>query len=646
MKSFFFSPKTPSFSTMTTSNYSLSSDPSSSPATSSPESSIDRCIEEAQALIHKWDSETSAYAKITSLFYDDKSEALHYIKCVNHLHKAMHLLHSHQNPLSSQKLAVAYNLMQMAMKRLQKEFYQILSINRAFLDPESLSTVSRSSTSVSSTISDSVIEDATAPEDDVRVAGDSISELEQVSWLATKDLRSIAKCMISCGYAKECLQVYRTLRKSIIDEGIYRLNLDKLKPSQVNKMDWQVLDLKINMWLEAMKVAVRTLFNGERKLCDDVFASSDSIRESCFADISRDGATILFAFPQHVVSKINKNSPPEKIFRLLDMYIVLTSLLPEIQSIFSFYSTSEILNQANNSVLRLSDSVRTKLSEFESMIQKDSSKSSVKSGGIHPRTVQAMDYLSILSDYSNALSEIFADWSVPPKSPVPEYLLESPVSDESSWSSTTPSFSARIAWLIFVLVCKLDSKTKHCKDGSLSYLFLANNIRHVIDTVQNTNLQFVLGDEWIRKHEAKLKGFLSKYEKLGWGEVISCLPRNPKAAMTAEEARVIFRNFNFRFEEAYRKQNLFTVPDRRFREEIRASVARKIVPTYEEFYKTHRTTVGSMREMTMYVIFHPDDVKEYLANLFFAGTGTNSGSVTTTSSSTVSSLASSPQRQH
>ncbi|KAI9071751.1 hypothetical protein K1719_046290 [Acacia pycnantha] len=334
------------------------------------------------------------------------------------------------------------------------------------------------------------------------------------------------------------------------------------------------------------------------------------------------------------------------MFRLLDMYIVLISLLPEIQSIFSFYSTSEILNQANNSVLWLSDSVRTKLSEFESMIQKNSSKSSVKSGGIHPLTVQAMDYLSILSDYSNALSEIFADWSPPPKSPVPEYLLESPVSDESSSSSssTTPSFSARIAWLIFVLVCKLDSKTKHCKDASLSYLFLANNIRHMIDTVRNSNLQFVLGDEWIRKHEAKLKVFLSKYEKLGWGEVISCLPRNPKAAMTAEEARVIFRNFNLRFEEAYRKQNLFMVPDRRFREEIRASVARKIVPTYEEFYGTHKTTVGSMREMTMYVTFHPDDVKGYLANMFSAGT--NSGSVTTSSSSTVSSLASSPQRQH
>lgn len=600
------------------------------------ESSIDQCIEDARALILKWNPETSSYAQITSLFYDDKSEAMHYIKCVNQLHKVMHLLHSHQNPIFSEKLSLATKLMHMAMKRLQKEFYQILSINRAFLDPESLSTVSRSS--VSSTTSDFDVEDATAPEDDVRTAGDSISELEQVSSLATKDLGSIAKCMISCGYGRECLKVYTVIRKSIIDEAIYRLNLEKLKTSHVNKMDWQVLDLKIKMWLEAVKVAVRTLFNGERKLCDDVLAASDSIRESCFADISGDGATILFSFPQHVASRI-KNSPPDKMFRVLDMLIVLTSLLPEIQSIFSFSSTSEILNQVHNSLLRLSESVRTMLSDFESTIQKDTSKSSVKSGGIHPLTIQAMGFLSILSDYSNVLSEIFSEWSPPPKSPVPEYLLESQDSDEAS---TTPSFSARISWLIFVLLCKLDSKTKHCKDASLSYLFLANNLQHVIITTRNSNLQYVLGDEWIRKHETKMKGFVSKYEKLGWGEVISCLPRNPKAAMPAEEARAIFRKFNFHFEEAYRKQNSFAVPDRKFREEIRGSIARKIVPVYEEFYERHRTTVGSVREMAMYVTFHPDDVKGYLANLFFAGI--KSGSVATSSSSSLSSRTSSPQR--
>lgn len=604
MRSICFHPKKPSFSA-TNSDHSLPSDSSSSRVMSFSESSIDRCIEAAQALILKWNAETSAYAKVTSLFHDDKSEAMQYIKCVNQLHKAMHLLLS-CNPVSSEKLTLANNLMQMAMKRLQKEFYQTLSINRACLDPESVSTT-RSSIS---SISDYDVDDATTPDDDVRAAGDSISELEQVSSVAMRDLWSIAECMISCGYAKECVDVYRVIRKSIIDEGIYRLNLEKLSSSHVNRMDWQVLELKIKIWLEAVKVAVRTLFNGERILCDNVVATSDSIRECCFADISRDGAILLFAFPELVVSR-TKKSPPEKMFRVLDMYAVLTALSPEIQSIFSFNSTSEIPSQVFHSLIRLSESVRTMLSEFESTIQKDTSKSPVKSGGVYPLTTQAMDYLSILADYSNVLSDIFADWLPPPKSPQPEYFMDSPDSDESS------AFSSRIAWLILVLLCKLDSKTKHCKDASLSYLFLANNLQHVIDTARNSNLQYLLGEEWILKHETKMKGFVMKYEKAAWGEVFSCLPE--KAAIPPEEAKVIFRNFNFRFEEAYRKQNLLTVPDRKFRDEIKESIARKIVPIYREFYNSHRMTVGSVRDMTMYVTFTPDDVDNYLENLFFVG---------------------------
>ncbi|KAF7818548.1 ankyrin repeat-containing protein ITN1-like [Senna tora] len=633
MRSICFHPKTPSFSTSTTNNnnnptsISNSSDSSCSTRVMSfSESSIDRCIEEAQALILKWDLETSAYAQVTSLFYNDKPEAMQYIKCVTQLHKAMHLLLSY-NPVSSHKLTLANHLIQKAMKRLQKEFYQILSINRAYLDPESVSTTSTSSISYSSFSDfDNVLDDiATSPDDDVPPSADSISQLELASSLAMKDLRSIADCMISCGYSKECVHVYRVIRKSIIDEGIYRLNLEKLSASHVNRMDWKVVELKIKIWLEAVKVAVRTLFNGERILCDNVFATSDLIRECCFADISRHGANLVFALPELVVSR-TKKSPPDKIFRLLDMFTVLSELWPEIQSIFSFNSTSEISSQVFNSLSHLTDSVRTMLSEFESRIQKDTSKSSVKSGGVHQLTTQAMDYLSNLADYSNLLYDIFVDWTPPPKSPLPEYLTDRPDSDESS--AATP-FSARIAGLIFVLMCKLDSKTKHCKDASVSYLFLANNLQHVIDTVRNSDLQYVLGEEWILKHEKKLKGFLMKYEKMAWGEVFSCLPE--KAAVRPEETKVIFSSFNFRFEEAYRKQNCLTVAHRKLRDEIKGSIAGKIVGRYRELYNAHKMMVGSVRDMTMYVTFTPDDVENYLENLFSAGG--DAGSVTTSSSS-------------
>ncbi|KAF7804529.1 exocyst complex component EXO70H1-like [Senna tora] len=631
MRNLCFHPKTPSFSI---SRHS----PPSSPSVSTPrrpsssDSSVSDCIEEAEALILKWNADTSSYAQVTSLFYQHKTEAARYIKCANQLHQAMHLLE-----LDSHKLVLAQNLMQMAMKRLQKEFYQILSMNRAHLDPESVS-IRSSRTSISTSDYDEIDAD-----DDDQAAGDSISEVERVSSVAMGDLRSIADCMISSGYAKECVSVYKSIRKSIIDEGIYRLNVEKLSSTQIHKMDWEVVELKIKSWLEALKVSVKTLFNGERILCDHVFGSSEAIRESCFADISRDGATILFRFPELVAQK-TKKSPPEKMFRMLDMYSALSALWPEIESIFLFDSTSAIRSQVLTTLVRLSDSVRTMFLEFEATIQKDSSSSrtAISNGGVYPLTTQAMNHLSLLADYSNVLSEMFEDWPPPPKwslsSSLPEPFQFQDSSDSDELSTTAPSFSTRLAWLILLLLFKLDGKAEHSKDVSLSYLFLANNLHHMIARVRASNLQTVLGYDWVVKHEAKVKRFVTNYENVAWGEVFSSLPENPKAAISLEEAKVIFDNFSFNFEKAYRKQNSFIVADWKLGDEIKGSIARKIVPIYREFYDTHRILAGSLRNMAEYVRFTPDDVENYVSNLFFSGKSSGGGPPSP------SSVASSPRR--
>ncbi|KAJ4838509.1 hypothetical protein Tsubulata_030470 [Turnera subulata] len=94
--------------------------------------------------------------------------------------------------------------------------------------------------------------------------------------------------------------------------------------SQINKMGWESLDLRIKTWVKTVKISTSTLFTGERILCDQVFGSSETIRESCFADIFRDGALLLFSFPELVSGKSKKSPPPEKMFRAMDMYTVIS----------------------------------------------------------------------------------------------------------------------------------------------------------------------------------------------------------------------------------------------------------------------------------------------------------------------------------
>ncbi|KAE8731050.1 Ankyrin repeat family protein isoform 1 [Hibiscus syriacus] len=618
MRSLCFSPRTPSFSI---SSQSTSQSSSSTPRRRFTDSMIDRTIDAAASIIMKWDAETSAYAKVTSLFYESKREALRFIRSVNDLQKTMHLLVSDQES-SSDKLIRAKNLMQIAMKRLQKEFYQILSMNRAHLDPESVSTRS-SLTSARSSMLDFV--DDSLPDDKIREAGDSITEIEEVSSMAMSDLKLIADCMIASGYAKECIHIYKTIRKSIIDEGIYKLGIEKMSSSQANKMDWDALDLKIKNWLEAEKISMRTLFTGERILCNQVFATSDSIKESCFTDISKEAATLLFGFPELVAK--TKKSPPEKVFRVLDMYSSISEDWQEIETIFSFESTSSVREQALNSLVRLSESVRGLLMDFESTIQKDSSKTMVPGGGLHPLTISSMNYLTLLADYSNILADIIADWPPPVKSSLPASFLYSPESDDSS----APAISARIGWLILVLLCKLDGKAKHYKDISLAYLFLANNLQHVISKVRTSNLQYILGEEWITKHEAKVKQFAANYEQLAWGEVFASLPENPKAPIAPGKAKDYFRKFNSSFEVAYWRQSSCVILDSKLRDEIKVSIGKKLVALYREFSNTHRSTVGDERMMRLFVRFSPEDIGNYLSDLFF-GTVSSGSSSTSTSS--------------
>ncbi|KAJ0020710.1 hypothetical protein Pint_32303 [Pistacia integerrima] len=542
---------------------------------------MDENIQIAESLISKWDSENTANACSTSsLFSGNRQEAKEYLKAIKHLQSAMHYFAAHTP--SSHKLVRSQNLMQTAMKRLEKEFYQMLKTNREYLDPESVSTHSYSSRASRASLSDM--------EDD--------SEDEFKSTVA--DLKLIADCMIASGYGKECVKIYKIIRKSVVDEALYHLGVEKLSLSVIQKMDWDLLEIKIRSWLHAVKTALKTLFYGERILCDQVFSASDTIRETCFTEICKEGALTLFAFPENV-AKCKKT--PEKMFRILDLYEAIADLWPETESIFSFESTSVVRSQAVNSMIKLGEAARTMLVEFEAAIQKDTSKSGFPGGGIHPLTRYVMNYIAFLADYSEAYFG----------SPESEDNISSPI-------------AIRLAWLILVLLCKLDGKAELYKDVSLSYLFLANNIQYIVVKARTSNLKFILGEEWVMKHEAKVRQYAANYERMGWSKVFASMPENPTAEIPLAKVRNSFRQFNLSFEDAYNKQSSWVVPDQTLRDEIKISLAKRIVPVYRAFYEKYR---GPGNQSL--VRFAPDDLGNYLSDLFYGTSG--SGSVSSHSSS-------------
>ncbi|KAB1217989.1 Exocyst complex component EXO70B1 [Morella rubra] len=570
-------------------------------------------IENAQPIISKWDPNSSSYTEVTFLFHQDRKEAKEFLKSVEHLRRAMHFLIGENS--TSEKLVLAQNLMQIAMKRLEKEFYQILSKNRDHLDTESVSGRSSGGSSNSDGVQ----------ADDLEIAVASITEVEKLSALAMTDLQSIAECMSSSGYGKECVKIYKIVRKSILDEGLYHLGIEKFRSFQIHKMNREDVKHMTKKWMRAIRIAVRRLFIEERVLCDHVFSASDTIRESCFSEITREGAINLFRFPELLAKK--KHSLDE-ISQLMELYEAISELWPEIELIFDFESTSAIKLQAHSSLLILGDSIRTILSKFESTIENDSSRTAVFGGGIHPMTQSAMTYISSLADYSGILSSIVVDSPPPAITPLPEPCFESPATE----NGPTLAVSVHLAWLILVLLCKLDSKAELYKDVSLSYLFLANNLHFIVERVRTTNIQYLLGDEWVSKHAKKVKQFAANYEALAWNKVFSSLPGTNAMAITPETAKECFRKFSAAFEEAYNKQTSWIVLDGKLRDELKVSIAKKLVPVYQEFYDLYSVMLSGEKNLELLVRFSPDDLGNYLSDLFH-GTSNSSSSTSKSSSS-------------
>ncbi|WOL14857.1 hypothetical protein Cni_G23638 [Canna indica] len=586
----------------------------------------------AEAIVVKWDPDASSHAKrASSLFHDDRAEARDFLAAVRDLQCAMLFFVSGGGAVSSSHATIvrAQTLMQAAMRRLEKEFYQILAANRDFFEPESVSARSCSRFSASD------------EGDDDEVGGgaeDSAGEIERAGAMAMADLRAIAETMIAAGYGKECVKVYKVLRKSVVDEGLYRLGFAQLSASQVHKLDWAVLEIKIRSWLRTSRVAVATLFSRERILMDHVFGSSDSIREAVFADIAGETALQFLRFPESVAK--SKRST-EKLVRFLDLREAISEILLEVESVFSFESTAAVREQAVATLAKLAEAVRATIADFEAALQKEHSKSLVPGGRVHPLTRDAMNCIATLADYETTLAEVFADFPLPTPNYLPGFLFgtsntaaqpSSPASSLSSSSSFSSSSStdnsrrtkvtALLAGLLLVLLCKLDAKARAYRDAGLSYLFLANNLQYIVSRVQSCRLREVLGEEWAARHAAKARQHAAAYERVAWAKVAAEIP---VGKVGAGEARERMLAFSTGLEEACAAQAGWVVADEGMREEVRASVRGMVLPAYRSFYKRWR----AVPEFEACARFSPEEVEGRLGELF-SGSEDGAGSVSFT----------------
>ncbi|KAG6498270.1 hypothetical protein ZIOFF_046182 [Zingiber officinale] len=560
-------------------------------------SDIDQQLKGLHNKILNWEPEKSL---ISDLVRD--------VDVVLELKEVLGLLHSSSdNEKHNELLIFAESILQIGMARVEDEFVELLAYCYQPLEPGNTSFHSAEDESMdfsSSSFGEETID--SRPNSDVAREPNNVG-IATIQHGLISDIVSIANLMSRSNYNKECCQAYVMSRKCALEECLSSLQIEKLSIEEVLKMEWKVLSCMIRRWNRAMYTFVRICVARERQLCDLVFGQlPNSVKQSCFLDIAKSSVLQLLS----IVMAIAISPPdPQKLFETLNTFEALKDLLVDMEQFFPEDDGSNVLTECHEVVMRLKESVRRTLEEFKYKIQSNISSTAFAGGGVHHLTKYVMNYIKALSAYSETLN----------------LILEGPHEKEHILSECSRQSSSPLAWhlklVTAILEENLDHRSQLYQDGSLKNIFMMNNIFYMVDKVKGSDLRSLLGDDWIRARIWKFQMHAREYERTSWSSVISLLReegicKHNSSSPSVSVLKERFRGFNLAFEEVYKAQTAWIVPNEELREDLRIALSAHLIQAYRTFEGRYATHLDGDRNRERYLKYTPNDLEELLLDLF------------------------------
>ncbi|XP_047054086.1 exocyst complex component EXO70E2-like [Lolium rigidum] len=508
----------------------------------------------------------------------------------------------------------ADDLFEMAMARLEEEFVYLLTYYKQPLEQELLSFRSTEDGSTDEFSCSSFSEEQSEGKStQTGSSGGSeyfVADLIQPGALSA--VKSIANFMFLSDYSNECCQAYINARQGAIDEFVGSLHIDKHSIEELLSTKWNKLSSSIKRWNRAMKYFVRVYLASERRLSSLIFGElSESAVDLCFYEISFSSVMQLLSFYEAVAIGEPK---PEKLFRILDMYEVLDDLLPEAEFLFQAGGSDMVLTEYNEVLLQLGESARKTFAEFKYAIQSYTSSSAVPTGAVHPLTKYVMNFIKAVTVYSKTLDSLLKDT---------DQRHHHFSADIQSMPNSCPHFTAtalHLQSIAAVLEANLEAGSRLYRDGRLRNIFMMNNICYMVQKVKNSDLKSFLGDDWIRMHNRMFQHQATNYERASWSHVLSYLSDDGLCAAGDSASRKIirekFKNFNLSFEDVYRVQTAWSVPDDQLREDVRISISLKVIQAYRTFLGRYSSFLDGTKQRDRYIKYRPEDLEELLLDLF------------------------------
>ncbi|PSR98789.1 Exocyst complex component EXO70A1 like [Actinidia chinensis var. chinensis] len=578
---------------------------------------IDKTSKAAEVILAQFDLSRQAEAKILKGPHEDLES---YLEAIEQLRSNIQFFSNNKSFKSSDGvLNHANNLLAKAIAKLEEEFKQLLSSYSKPVEPERLfeglpnalrpSAESPGNQGNSSSKNPSPYNHHEHHNNHLENAVYTLPTLIPPRILPL--LHNLAEQMVQAGHKQQLLKIYRDTRSSVLEESLRKLGVEKLNKDDVQKMQWEVLEAKIGNWIHYMRIAVKLLFAGERKVCDQMFEGIDSLRDQCFAEVTASSLAVLLSFGDAIAK--SKRSP-EKLFVLLDMYEIMRELHSEIETLFKGKACGEIRESALGLTKRLAQTAQETFGDFEEAVEKDATKTAVLDGTVHPLTSYVINYVKFLFDYQSTLKQLFQEFETGKES-----------------HAQLASVTMRI---MQALQTNLDGKSKQYKDPALTNLFLMNNIHYMVRSVRRSEAKDLLGDDWVQIHRRIVQQHANQYKRIAWAKILQCLSIQGGLSSSGGGSSVgvdgggnssgvsraivkdRLKTFNIQFEELHQRQSQWTVPDSELRESLRLAVAEVLLPAYRSFIKRFGALVESGKAPQKYIRYSAEDLDHMLGEFF------------------------------
>ncbi|KAH7277157.1 hypothetical protein KP509_39G036700 [Ceratopteris richardii] len=416
-------------------------------------------------------------------------------------------------------------------------------------------------------------------------------------------LHEVAKRMTSCGYDKECLDIYRDVRSAILEHMLEKLGIQRLHKGCINDTSADSADLMVSDWLKLMQASVQVLFAGEHTLCDKIFEGVDPYRSICLISVIERSMNTLLDFAETFLSRAHT---PGNLFHFLNMYSIMHDLLPEVQSMLKGTQCAKLFHRYSNIFHMLN---QTSLKIFWTLDQEvckvEAAKTFSQDCHIHPVTNHAFAYVKALSSSQYVLEKLIT--------------IESPEYDHSQ-----SALSTKMSQILTSLISKLEARSRFYKDHALAHVFLINNVHFLILSIQRCNIQHLLG-EWLQKHQSMIQQHIRGYLHASWDkalnfldvhEVMSENSQSMQTPLTWSVLKERLKMFNSTFDKVFQKQAHWGVHDAQMRKTLQKAVMESILPTYSFFFNKSSQALERHQHPKKYIKYSPVEVEKLIEQLF------------------------------